>query len=721
MATSDLAEVRIVRRATRATIERRFFGRCSAASTSVGGGRRAASEHIIWTHDANDVPLTELPPHAATMARALATRSRRAQRRAPSGSLVVALPHRRRAIRSPARRLERRRARAARLRARRRRSIGRAQQLLRRSLSRRNGRARVLRAAQRPARARVAQRDRRTRTRRISPLPRLDTLAASRSRRLGDARAMCSRHVWPCGDVDAGPAIGRSSMLARRSVRPRRATTSRRSSPGRANEQAVESRRRLSAVRHVIACEATRGDGGPAERIGERSRCAHINDEQPIVSIAIIARHGGAMLAEPVGVGKTYTALAVAARRPRIDPRRRSGVAARHVARRGSACELDDHDRDVRSAQPRNDAGRRARLRHRRRGASPSVAATRGATRCSPISRVVADSCSSRRRRCTIAATTSPRSSRCSSAAVAWQLSDEELTECVVSDSGSSLGARPRLDGPHRVTLDVDDDCLEQLLALPDPIPARDESVAGALLTYRTAPSVGVESRRARRGTAPSARARRRAHRRARIGTYGPRATSSPRGRTPTTRCSSRFPRSSRPKRRPTSTRTRCSIAVDRHNAAIEALLRALRTSLDPDDARAAALRCGFVAAHPGDANHRLLPVRRNCECAAHAPRARAWRRRAHGERRASRRRSDLARRRHRPILARRLRVARRAARSERIDLLVTTDLSERRAQPSGSLGHRASRPAVEPGAPRPTRRPGAALGIAPRRRSPCT
>ena len=68
----------------------------------------------------------------------------------------------------------------------------------------------------------------------------------------------------------------------------------------------------LSAVRHVIAREATRGES-VAERLGEITLRAHQRRAADRL-IGIIARHGGAMLAEPVGVGKTYTALAVAAR-----------------------------------------------------------------------------------------------------------------------------------------------------------------------------------------------------------------------------------------------------------------------------------------------------------------------------------------------------------------------------------------------------------------------
>jgi len=51
---------------------------------------------------------------------------------------------------------------------------------------------------------------------------------------------------------------------------------------------------------------------------------------------------------------------------------------------------------------------------------------------------------------------------------------------------GAATGAPglPRLDGPHRLTLTTPDDCLDELLALPPPVPAKDETVVIALLTY---------------------------------------------------------------------------------------------------------------------------------------------------------------------------------------------------------------------------------------------
>ena len=60
----DLAEVRSFD-GRRVTIERRLLRPLLRGEHLRRWRPPAASEHIIWTHDANDAPLTELPPHAA--------------------------------------------------------------------------------------------------------------------------------------------------------------------------------------------------------------------------------------------------------------------------------------------------------------------------------------------------------------------------------------------------------------------------------------------------------------------------------------------------------------------------------------------------------------------------------------------------------------------------------------------------------------------------------
>ena len=67
----------------------------------------------------------------------------------------------------------------------------------------------------------------------------------------------------------------------------------------------------------------------------------------------------------------------------------------------------------------------------------------------------------------------------------AWALSAEQLAAFVVRRRSAPLDARlPELDGPHRVALEHEDDLLDELLALPPPLPVSDGGDGGALLVY---------------------------------------------------------------------------------------------------------------------------------------------------------------------------------------------------------------------------------------------
>src|SRR5262249_42528130 len=68
----------------------------------------------------------------------------------------------------------------------------------------------------------------------------------------------------------------------------------------------------VRVVRHILATEVIR-DASVPDRLGEISLRGHQTRAAARV-LTIIAARGGAMLAEPVRVGKTSTALAVAAR-----------------------------------------------------------------------------------------------------------------------------------------------------------------------------------------------------------------------------------------------------------------------------------------------------------------------------------------------------------------------------------------------------------------------
>ena len=67
----------------------------------------------------------------------------------------------------------------------------------------------------------------------------------------------------------------------------------------------------------------------------------------------------------------------------------------------------------------------------------------------------------------------------------AWTLDAAELATFVVRGTPSSVQRGvPDVSGPHRVTLSHEDDWLDTLLSLPPPIPPSDGGEAGALLAY---------------------------------------------------------------------------------------------------------------------------------------------------------------------------------------------------------------------------------------------
>ena len=67
----------------------------------------------------------------------------------------------------------------------------------------------------------------------------------------------------------------------------------------------------------------------------------------------------------------------------------------------------------------------------------------------------------------------------------ACSLSDEQLASLIVRRRNATHDARlPDIDGPHRVKLECDDDLLDDLLALPPPLPPSDGGDGGALVSY---------------------------------------------------------------------------------------------------------------------------------------------------------------------------------------------------------------------------------------------
>src|SRR5262245_60290735 len=355
----------------------------------------------------------------------------------------------------------------------------------------------------------------------------------------------------------------------------------------------------LESVRRIVASTLLGFDTVDA-RIGEIELRPH-QCRAASRLLSIIARCGGALLAEPVGVGKTFTALAVVAYSGGGDnvlvvtPASLRSMWIDAAQRCAVAVDVITHEALSRGRKPASvpsfvivDEAHRVRS-----------AATQRYERLASLCQNA--------RVLLVTATPIQNATRDLVAQLALFLgravrvmTEEQLAEYVVRDSSASLSARPRLEGPHRVELSVDDDCLDWLLALPPPVPAKDESLAVALLTYglvhqwtsSRAALVAALSRRRSRGLA----------------------------------LMSALEAGRRPSRAELSAWTHASdalqlafpeivaqealshdadlgemlIALDRHGAAVEALLRHLRTSADPDGARACALR-RIRQAHPGE------------------------------------------------------------------------------------------------------------------------
>jgi superfamily II DNA or RNA helicase len=200
--------------------------------------------------------------------------------------------------------------------------------------------------------------------------------------------------------------------------------------------------------------------------------------------VAMIERHRGAMLADPVGFGKTYTSLAVAARLGAA----RCVIAVPASLRDMWVAAMNDcdytatlitHEALSRSAAPRLEpdlviVDESHRLRNP------------GTKRYGAMAELCAQS------RVLLVSATPVQNARADLAAqlalflgrAAWTMRDHELARHVVRGATRDARDLPRLSGPHIIPLAVDDECVDDILSLPPPVPARDETTAVALLVY---------------------------------------------------------------------------------------------------------------------------------------------------------------------------------------------------------------------------------------------
>ena len=356
----------------------------------------------------------------------------------------------------------------------------------------------------------------------------------------------------------------------------------------------------LEAVRSAIA----RAVLDPPNSVPARLGTITLRDHQCRTAarlLSMIARHGGALLAEPVGLGKTFSALAVA--------RRLGGellIAAPAALR--SMWEQALRDCETTASIITHEALSRGA----RPGGTPSLVIVDEAHRLrSPSARrydAMAAICRSPR---VLLISATPMQNRRDDLAAqlalfigrrAWLMTEDELARFIVRGDAAEAAELPRLSGPHARSLRTEDDCLEELLAIPPPVPARDGSVAAALLAFglvhqwtsSRAALVAALKRRRTRGLALANAlecGRRPTRSELLAWTHGDDAVQLA------------FPElvaGSPPDSDEAVNQTALLQAIAAHNGAIEALLARLRRAPDPDIERAAILR-EIRAAHPGE------------------------------------------------------------------------------------------------------------------------
>ena len=199
--------------------------------------------------------------------------------------------------------------------------------------------------------------------------------------------------------------------------------------------------------------------------------------------VSMIARHGGALLAEPVGLGKTFSALAAAVQ---VDgnlliaaPAALRTMWQQALNDCGTTASIITHEALSRGARP---------------SSTPSLVIVDEAHRLrSPSARRYDALAAICLRAKVLLITATPLQNRRDDLAAqlalfvgrrAWLMAEEELARYVVRGDAVEPAELPRLSGPHPRLLQTVDDCLDDVLAIPPPVPARDGSVAAALLVF---------------------------------------------------------------------------------------------------------------------------------------------------------------------------------------------------------------------------------------------
>lgn len=311
----------------------------------------------------------------------------------------------------------------------------------------------------------------------------------------------------------------------------------------------------------------------------------------------MLTEHGGVMLADRVGLGKTYVAIAVAARL-RVEPLLVIPSALQEMWQQALAASriegrLVTHEALSRGTQVN--------------GAAGLIIVDEAHRFRSPQSRryaALADAC--RTARVLLLTATPVQNSQADLSAQlalflgrrAWFMREDELASFVIRGTDEPAGL-PRLDGPHLVAISDDGAWLDRLLELPPPLPARDEGLAIALLAYglvhqwsssRAALIAALQRRRARAVALSAALADGRSPSRAELSawTYESDAVQLAFAELVSSTCPE------------IEDLEQMRTTVERHRVAVDGLVRDLRAAVDPDVARADALR-RIRASHVGE------------------------------------------------------------------------------------------------------------------------
>lgn len=238
----------------------------------------------------------------------------------------------------------------------------------------------------------------------------------------------------------------------------------------------------LQAARARIAYELLEVHGAPLA-LGDVRLYPH--QRRAVARLAaLLTVANGAMLADATGLGKTFVALAIAANFEStliIAPATLMDAWRRAIERTSSVAMVTSMEMLSRGATPTSgsfelividEAHHFRNSRTRRYAAAASLC---------EASRVLLLSATPLQNR---------RDDLVAQLALflgdaALTASDTELARYIVRRrAGDTAVIMPRVSGPHRLELPICDDLLDELLALPPPVPGSDEGEAGALVAY---------------------------------------------------------------------------------------------------------------------------------------------------------------------------------------------------------------------------------------------